>query len=166
QGILALDMGEGYRLPASVIPVIATIKGPGFQKLAKAILVPGVTKGQWPQNPLLTAPDVVKAIRKKHKLSDEAAALYAQLLALPEPTTANIAKWNEWTAAQVKAMAAELVSRKLALEATRARAGRTIFLPGEWSDLKAPWLPIETWKLAPLVEYDIDLKDPCPAGGP
>ena len=35
------------------------------------------------------------------------------------------------------------VGRKLVLQATRARAGRSIFLPGEWADLKAPWLPIE-----------------------
>ena len=58
------------------------------------------------------------------------------------------------------------MKRKLTLEATRARAGRSIFLPGEWSDLKAPWLPIETWKLTHLVEYDIDCKESCPAGGP
>ena len=45
-------------------------------------------------------------------------------------------------------------------------SGRSIFLPGEWSDLKAPWLPIETWKLAHLVELDLNSREPCPAGGP
>jgi hypothetical protein len=166
QGILALDMGQDYESPSTIIPVIVLIKSPGFQKLAKAILAPGVEKGKWPQNPLLTSADVVKEIRKKHKLGDEAAALYAQLLALPDPTSANINQWNKWTAAQAKKAAAELVSRKLVLEASRARSGRSIFLPGEWSDLKAPWLPIETWKLGHLVEYDMDPKEPCPAGGP
>jgi hypothetical protein len=165
-GILALDMGEGYRLPPSTILVVAAVKSPGFQKLVKAILVPGVAKGKWPHNPLLTAPDVVKDIRKKHKLGDEAAALYAQLLALPDPTSANIGTWNEWGPAQLKKAAAELVGRKLVLEAARARAGRSIFLPGEWLDLKAPWLPIETWKLAHLVEYGINPKVTCPVDGP
>ncbi|MFI8262485.1 hypothetical protein [Streptomyces sp. NPDC085665] len=35
------------------------------------------------------------------------------------------------------------------MEAKRARAGRTLFLPGEWSELKSPHLPVETAKLAP-----------------
>ena len=50
--------------------------------------------------------------------------------------------------------------------ASRARAGRSHFLPGEWVELNAPWLPIERWKLAHLVELDVDLPEPCPAGGP
>jgi hypothetical protein len=166
QGIIALDMGEGYRVQAPIIAMVALVQGSGFQKLAKAILAANVEKGKWPHNPLHSAPDVVKEIRKKLKLGDDAAVLYAQLLALPDPTSANIAAWNDWTAAQFKKSAAELVKRKLVLEATRARSGRPVFLPGEWSDLKAPWLPIESWKLAHLVEYDMDCKDPCPAGGP
>jgi hypothetical protein len=88
------------------------------------------------------------------------------MLALPDPTSANVCKWNEWPAAQYKAAAGELTKRKYVLEATRARSGRSIFLPGEWSDLKAPWLPIETWKLAHLVDYDVEFSEPCPLGGP
>ncbi|MEU6293961.1 hypothetical protein [Streptomyces erythrochromogenes] len=34
------------------------------------------------------------------------------------------------------------------MEAKRARAGRSVFLPGEWTELKAPHLPVETVKLA------------------
>ncbi|MFD6973649.1 hypothetical protein [Streptomyces sp. NPDC059949] len=30
------------------------------------------------------------------------------------------------------------------VEAKRARAGRTVFLPGEWTELKAPYLPLES----------------------
>ena len=44
-----------------------------------------VPAGQWPQNPKHTAPAVVKGIVKKHKLGEEAAILYAQLRALPDP---------------------------------------------------------------------------------
>lgn len=34
------------------------------------------------------------------------------------------------------------------VEAKRARAGRTVLLPGDWTELKAPHLPLETAKLA------------------
>jgi hypothetical protein len=108
----------------------------------------------------------VKGIRKKLKLGEDAAVLYAQLLALPDPTAANVCAWNGWPAAQLKKASAELVGRKLVLEATRARAGRSIFLPGEWVELKAPWLPVEAWKLTHLVELDLNPREPCPAGGP
>ncbi len=166
QGILAVDVGEDDEVSAGVLSILVTIKSPGFQKLAKAILAKDVPDGQWPQNPKHTAADVVKAIGKKYKLGEDAAMLYAQLLAVPDPTTANVCAWNGWTAGQFKKAAAELVDRKLVLEAVRARAGRSIFLPGEWLELKTPWLPIESWKLAHLVEFDMDPREPYPAGGP
>jgi hypothetical protein len=166
QGILALDIVGEDTIGGGLVALVAVIKGPGFQKLAKAILARDLTPGQWPQNPQHTAPAVVAAMRKKLKLGEDAAVLYAQLLALPDPTTANICAWNGWTAAQLKKVSAELVGRKLVLQATRARAGRSLFLPGEWAELKAPWLPVETWKLAHLVELDLKPRDPNPVGGP
>jgi hypothetical protein len=164
--VLSLGADEEYTLGGQFIPMVAALRSPGFQKLAKAVLAKETPEGQWPQNPRHTAPQVVKAIQKKLKLGEDAAVLYAQLVAVPDPTSANICTWNGWTGAQVKQAAAELVRRKLVLEATRARAGRSIFLPGEWADLKAPWLPIETWKLRHMVELDIKLREPSPAGGP
>ncbi len=165
-GLLSADTSEGYVPRGNCLPIVAVIQSTGFQKLAKAILAKQVPQGRWPQNPTHTAPDVVKGIRKKLKLGEDPAVLYAQLLALPDPTTANIRAWNGWTAGQLKKASAELVDRKLVLEASRARAGRSVFLPGEWADLKAPWLPIETWKLAHLVELDMNPREPCPVGGP
>ena len=164
--ILAIDLGSGDDTDESFAAVVATIKSPGFQKLSQAIVTQNVPEGEWPQDPKHTAPAVVKAIRAKRKLSEDAAVLYAQLLALPDPTAANIRKWNGWTAAQLKTAAAELVKAKLVLEAVRERAGRSVFLPGEWAELKAPWLPIEAWKLAHLVELDMQPGEVCPAGGP
>lgn len=165
-GILAIGIADEDDVREGSLLTIAVIKSPGFQKLVKAILAKAVPAGQWPQHPKHTAPAVVKAIQKKFKLSEDGAVLYAQLLALPEATTVNLCTWNGWTAAQLKKASAELVKRKLVLEAARARAGRSIFLPGEWSDLKAPWLPNETWKFAHLGELDMNPREPCPAGGP
>ncbi len=166
RGILAIDAGEEHIYPNVTLPLVVAIKSPGFQKLAGAVLAKGVPAGQWPQDPRHTAPAVVKAVQKKLKLGEDAAGLYAQLLALPDPTAANVRAWNGWTTAQLKEASQELVGRKLVLEAVRARAGRSVFLPGEWAELKAPWLPIETWKLAHLTELDMNPHEPCPAGGP
>ncbi|SIO62718.1 hypothetical protein SAMN05444166_7129 [Singulisphaera sp. GP187] len=165
-GLVAIKIGEGYEVPHDTLPTRVVIKSPGFQKLAKAILAKAVPQGQWPQNPSHTALDVVQGIQEKHKLGEDAAGLYAQLLTLPDPTTAKVCAWNGWTAGRFKKAAVELVGRKLVLEASRARAGRSHFLPGEWVELKAPWLPIERWKLAHLVELDMDLPELCPGGGP
>ncbi len=165
-GILAIETGEEYTAKTGCLPIVAAIKSPGFQELVMAILAKDLPEGHWPQNPIHTAEPIIKGIRKKHKLGDDAAMLYAQLLAVPDPTAANICTWNGWTAGQFKKASAELVSRKLVLEATRARAGRSIFLPGEWTELKAPWLPIEKWKMAHLGEFDMNPREPCPAGGP
>jgi hypothetical protein len=166
RGILAVDAQQDPFSGDGFLSVVAAIKSPGFQELARAILAKNVPEGQWPQNPNHTAPAVLKAIRTKCKLGEDAASLYAQLLAVPNPTAANIREWNGWTAAQLQAASAELVGRKLVLEAVRERASRSIFLPGEWLALKAPWLPIESWKLAHLVELDTDPIVHCPAGGP
>ena len=166
QGLLAIDVQVGYETSSSALPTVAAIKSPGFRKLAEAVLAAGLPEGRSPQDPTLTAPGVVEAIRKQYDLGADAAVLYAQLLALPEPTAANVRAWNGWTAARYKKAADELAGRKLVLEATRARAGRAIFLPGEWVELKAPWLPIERWKLDHLAEPEFKLADPCPAGGP
>jgi hypothetical protein len=166
QGVLALGIAGEEAARYGYIPIVAAIQSAGFQKLAKAILAKNVPEGQWPQNPSHTAAAVLKAIQTKCKLAEDAAMLYAQLLALPDPTTAKVCEWNGWAAAQFKQAAAELIGRKLVLEAVRERAGRSIFLPGEWVVLKAPWLPIESWKLAHLVELDMNPGVLCPAGGP
>ncbi len=165
-GILGTDAMYDYISPDGFTSLVAAIKSPGFQKLTKAILAKNVPEGQWPQNPNHTAAAVVKAIRAKYKLGEDAAVLYAQVLALPDPTAANLRNWNGWTAAQLKNASAALIDRKLVLEAVRERAGRAIFLPGEWTVLKAPWLPIESWKLAQLVEFELNPGVLCPAGGP
>ncbi len=61
---------------------------------------------------------------------------------------------------------AELVKAKLVMEAKQARAGRNIFLPGEWAEFKAPWMPIETWKHKHLCEFELDVGTQWPVGGP
>lgn len=91
-------------------------------------------------------PALVTEVAAFHGLSEDAAALYLQLLALPDPTDRDCARWTGWKPARMKKARAELAATALVVEAKRSRAGRTLFLPCGWRDLKAPAVPVETWK--------------------
>ncbi|MFJ9839678.1 hypothetical protein ACIRYZ_04285 [Kitasatospora sp. NPDC101155] len=123
--------GEPERLAASAAAVTAATDGPS-----------------WLQNPQLSVPELVAEAARTHGLGEDAAALYLQLLALPDPTDRNTARWTGWKPARLKRARAELAAGALVLEAKRARAGRSLFLPGGWQEAKAPALPVETWKAA------------------
>ncbi len=118
-----------------------------FKAVCDRIEKTPVPDGQFEANPFHSVPKLVEAVAKKLKVSEEAAGFYLQVLALPEPTTANIKIWNDWKPAAIKNVVAELTKKKLLLEAKRARAGRNYFVPGGWEPLDRPYLPIETWKL-------------------
>lgn len=68
-----------------------------------------------------------------------------QLLALPAPTDRRIRRFNRWTPAHHKAVAAALVEAGLAVTDRRARAGRGRFLPGDWASGDKFYPPMETW---------------------
>lgn len=104
----------------------------------------------WPQDPSRSVPDLVAAASEQHGLGTDAATLYLMLLAMPDPTDRNTARWTGWRPARLKAVRAELAATDLVVQASRTRAGRTLFLPGGWTEQRSPHLPLETWKL-PLV---------------
>ncbi|MEV4414480.1 hypothetical protein [Catellatospora sp. NPDC049609] len=103
------------------------------------------------QDPTRSAPELVAQVAAAHGLTADAAALYLQLLALPDPTDRNVASWTGWKPARLKAARAALAATDLVVEAKRPRAGRGLFLPGGWLALKAPHLPLERWKLPLLI---------------
>ncbi len=113
--------------------------------------------GAWEANPRSSAPELVDEVRKARALGEDAAVLYLQTLALPDPTTANLRAWNGWTPARLKNAVVELAAAELVIEAKRPRAGRRHFLPGGWEALKSPHLPLESWKL-PLYGLTRDSK--------
>ncbi|MFB8166892.1 hypothetical protein ACFC60_02935 [Kitasatospora purpeofusca] len=117
----------------------------GHHLAADAHRAPG-----WEQDPRRSAPDVVAACASALDLPADAAALYLMLLALPDPTDRQVRHWTGWTPATLKAAQQRLCAAGLVVTARRPRAGRTLFLPGPWLDLKAPRLPVETAKLAHL----------------
>ncbi|MEU0135699.1 hypothetical protein ABZ172_16975 [Streptomyces sp. NPDC006296] len=98
------------------------------------------------QDPQRVVPELVAEAAAALGLSADAAALYLMLLALPDPTDRNCARWNAWKPARTKKARAELAATDLVVEAKRSRAGRTLFLPCGWLERGAPGLPLETWK--------------------
>lgn len=117
------------------------ILDPAFEALLRADGPPGIQ-----QDPAYAVPELVAEVAKAHGIGEDAAVLYLQLLALPDPTDRHVARWTGWKPARLKKARAELAATDLVVEARRSRAGRTLFLPGGWNDLKNPALPLETWK--------------------
>ncbi len=124
-------------------------------RLAALVANAVTTTGTYPvQDPSRSVPDLVDTVAAELNLGHDAATLYLQLLALPDPTDRNVATWTGWKKARLTAARAELVAREtLVTEAKRARAGRSLFLPGGWLALKTPFLPVEEWKV-PLLTID------------
>ncbi|WP_406065750.1 DNA-binding protein [Streptomyces sp. NBC_01077] len=112
----------------------------------------------WPQDPSRSVPALVAEVAETHGLGADAAALYLMLLAMPDPTDRTTARWTGWKPARLKAARAALEATDLVVSAVRARAGRSLFLPGAWAEQSAPLLPVEQWKLP--------MYGPAAGGGP
>lgn len=104
-----------------------------------------------PKDPLSSAPHVVADVQKALGLPQDAARYWLQILALADPTDANIHTWNTWTRKQRLKATGPLLDAGLLVQAKRARAGRTAFLPGGWQEATSPHKPMEVWK-APFYE--------------
>ncbi|MFI1975696.1 DNA-binding protein [Streptomyces wedmorensis] len=140
------------QLPGAVESALRRAHDPAFARLladpgAPAAGEPGQDGTWWPQDPSRSVPELVQEVSRSHGLGADAAALYLMLLALPDPTDRNTARWTGWKPARLKAARAELAAGELVVTAVRARAGRSLFLPGAWAEQSAPVLPVEQWKL-------------------
>ncbi|MFF3372500.1 hypothetical protein ACFYXF_06015 [Streptomyces sp. NPDC002680] len=131
--------------PSNGMQAVRTILGDDLARALAAGTDPEGPGGH-AQDPTVCAPALVAEVAAAHGLSEDAAALYLQLLALPDPTDRNCAHWTGWKPARMKKARTELAATDLVVEAKRPRAGRTLFLPCGWLDLKSPALPVETWK--------------------
>lgn len=124
---------------------LEVLSSPGMDAWLARLRKTPVPSGGWEQNPLVSAPDLVKTVAKKKKLSADAAAAWLQTMALLEPSKKAVCEWNGWAPRAYDAAMAELVGAGLVIEGKRARAGREHFLPGGWQDPKGS-PPYEAWK--------------------
>ena len=116
-----------------------------YRAIQADLRVPG---DGWSQDPLVTAPEIVAEVAARFGIPEDPARYWLQLLALHNPTDTNIALWNGWRKAEREWAAAPLLEQDLIVRAKRARAGRSLFLPGSWQEAKIPHLPMESWKSA------------------
>ncbi|MER7489980.1 hypothetical protein ABTY20_29655 [Streptomyces sp. NPDC126497] len=141
-GLIEGIVGSGRR---DGVQALRTVLGDELARALAAGTDPAGPTG-YAQDPALSVPGLVAEVAGTHGLGEDAAALYLQLLALPDPTDRNRARWTGWKPARAKKARAELAATGLVVEAKRARAGRTLFLPCGWLDLKSPARPVEIWK--------------------
>lgn len=138
EGLVGPSRGQGMR-------ALRTLLGEDLGAAVAAGTDPRGPSGH-AQDPAFSVPELVAEVAARLDLGEDAAALYLQLLALPDPTDRNRARWTGLRPARAKKAQAELAATGVVVEAKRARAGRTLFLPCGWLDLKSPALPVETWK--------------------
>ncbi|MFD3536352.1 hypothetical protein [Streptomyces sp. NPDC058664] len=124
------------------------LPGGGLDRMMRRAGSGAVPDGAYEADPRRSCPELVTRAAEELGVGPDAAALYLQLATLAAPTDRNVRRWNGWTTKRHAEVRAELLTTGAVSEAKRARAGRTLFLPGEWTELKAPHLPLETVKLA------------------
>ncbi|MEU8526678.1 hypothetical protein AB0C77_13960 [Streptomyces sp. NPDC048629] len=128
-----------------VAPLLA---GGGLERMMRRARSGAVPSGAYEADPRQSCPELVARVAGELGTGEDAAALYLQVATLAAPTDRNVRRWNGWSAGQLAQARADLLATGAVVEAKRSRAGRPVFLPGEWTDLKAPHLPLETAKLA------------------
>ncbi|WP_405758919.1 hypothetical protein [Streptomyces sp. NBC_00073] len=136
------DLGEALD---RVAPLLV---GGGLERMMHRARSGAVPAGAYEADPRRSCPELVAQVSQELGAGADAAALYLQLATLAAPTDRNVRRWNGWSAGQHASARTELAGTGRVVEAKRARAGRALFLPGEWTELKAPHLPLETVKLA------------------
>ncbi|MGC4929564.1 hypothetical protein [Streptomyces sp. DT117] len=128
--------------------VAPLLTGGGLERMLHRSRSGAVPAGAYEADPRHSCPDLVERAAKELGAGADAAALYLQLATLAAPTDRNVRRWNGWSAKQHGQARAELLATGAVVEAKRARAGRTLFPPGNWTEIGAPHLPLETAKLA------------------
>ncbi|POM27760.1 hypothetical protein BTM25_21790 [Actinomadura rubteroloni] len=122
-----------------------------------------VPAGRYENDPSASVPGLVAEVAADLGASPDAAALYLQLLTLAQPTDKNVRRWNGWKPARHTAAQDELAALGAVVVEKRPRARRTAFVPGPWTDLKSPALPMEERKLEPYllkVNYKKEVSGP------
>ncbi|MCW5807176.1 MAG: hypothetical protein KIT31_32770 [Deltaproteobacteria bacterium] len=133
--------------PTRPVRLASLLQSDAFAAFGARVAETPVAEGGYEANPLVSVPRLVAKVGKELGVSDDAAALYLQTLALAEPTQQRVQLWNGWKPKQYATAAAELVKKKVVTEGKRERAGRSIFVRGGYTKGDRRNLPLEEWKL-------------------
>ncbi len=128
------------------------------EELVESVRTSKAPEGSYELDPSVSAKKVVKEMAAAAGIDEDAAALYLQMLAVPNPSKKNVMLWNGWKPARYDAAVSTLTKKKLVIEGKRERAGRDVFLPGAW-EKKSRGLSLEAYKV-PI--YDrVSFDEPC-----
>ncbi|MFJ7043155.1 hypothetical protein ACIQVC_07085 [Streptomyces sp. NPDC101112] len=127
--------------------VAPLLVGGGLERMRDRSSSGAVPAGAYEADPRRSCPELVARAARELSVGADAAALYLQLATLAAPTDRDVRRWNGWSTKRHTQVREELLATGAVVAAKRARAGRTVFLPGDWTELKAPHLPLETVKL-------------------
>ncbi|GAA4800133.1 hypothetical protein FRX94_01555 [Corynebacterium canis] len=164
--LAAVDFGTEYaKLPMNSSFSVLKLLSEGHLDALIADLAHVYDVGGDPHDPAVAAPEVLAEMSSELGISTDAARYYSQLLALMQPTDANIRSWNGWRKKDIDQAAAELVQRGLLLEATRSGAGRSYFLPGGWLSGSTGNKPVEVWKAPHYMLWQDSVVRPVLDGG-
>jgi hypothetical protein len=160
----ALGLSGWDEAALDVIPTAERLLSNGFAALGARVAKTPVAVGSYEANPAASAPELIAKVVAAHRVSSDAAALYLQTIALPEPTTADVLRWNGWDAKRHAAAATELVRAKLVVQRKVDGAGRNHFAPGDIVKKTKLNRPLERSKLA-FVQHGRSIKhliaEPC-----
>ena len=164
--LAAVDFGMEYaKLPVNSSFFVLKLLSEGHLDALIADLAHVYDAGGDPHDPAVAAPEVLAEMSSELGISTDAARYYFQLLALMQPTDANVRLWNSWRKRDIDQAAAELVPRGLLLEATRSGAGRRYFLPGGWLSGSTGNKPVEVWKAPHYMLWQDSVVRPVLDGG-
>jgi len=115
-------------------------------------------------DPRVACPELVGQAAAHLRTSALAAALYLVYLAWIHPTDTDLKRRLRLSPKALRSAQDELVDGGWLVRAKRARAGRTVFLPGAWVAYRSPTPPAEAWKLAQQGYAPDRLASPWPFG--
>jgi hypothetical protein len=120
----------------------------GFRALVADLRAPSTPVGTYAADPRVSAPAAVSAVRARHALGEDDAALLLQLRWLAEPTPARVRRYNGWTRARYDDAAAVLVTKGLAEPVAYKGSARAHGLAEPVAFFERYPAPVERSKLA------------------